>query len=135
MGKMDKNELRKQIEEAHESLTKREAIVLKMRFGLDDGNEHTLEEVGRQFKIKAERTRQIEARALRKLKTNKPPKSVWDLNDLNRLSTRAASCLTSKCLDDLGDLKKINPTLEELLQINNCGEKTAREIVTLIKTL
>lgn len=60
--------LREQIEEALKSLTQREAKVLKMRFGLGDGNEHTLEEVGQQFKVTRERIRQIEAKALRKLK-------------------------------------------------------------------
>ncbi|MCJ7644478.1 MAG: RNA polymerase sigma factor RpoD [Candidatus Aminicenantes bacterium] len=60
--------LREQIEEALKSLTDREAKVLKMRFGLGDGNEHTLEEVGQQFKVTRERIRQIEAKALRKLK-------------------------------------------------------------------
>jgi RNA polymerase primary sigma factor len=57
-----------QIEEALKSLTERGAKVLKMRFGLGDGNEHTLEEVGQQFKVTRERIRQIEAKALRKLK-------------------------------------------------------------------
>jgi len=60
--------LKEQIEEALKSLTEREAKVLKMRFGLGDGNEHTLEEVGQQFKVTRERIRQIEAKALRKLK-------------------------------------------------------------------
>ncbi len=60
--------LREQIEYALKTLTEREAKVLKMRFGLGDGNEHTLEEVGQQFKVTRERIRQIEAKALRKLK-------------------------------------------------------------------
>ena len=60
--------LREQIENALKTLTEREAKVLKMRFGLGDGNEHTLEEVGQQFKVTRERIRQIEAKALRKLK-------------------------------------------------------------------
>ncbi len=60
--------LREQIDGALKTLTEREAKVLKMRFGLGDGNEHTLEEVGQQFKVTRERIRQIEAKALRKLK-------------------------------------------------------------------
>lgn len=60
--------LKEQIENALKTLTEREAKVLKMRFGLGDGNEHTLEEVGQQFKVTRERIRQIEAKALRKLK-------------------------------------------------------------------
>jgi RNA polymerase primary sigma factor len=60
--------LKEHIDEALKTLTDREARVLKMRFGLGDGNEHTLEEVGQQFKVTRERIRQIEAKALRKLK-------------------------------------------------------------------
>jgi RNA polymerase primary sigma factor len=61
--------LRQQIEHALDSLTEREAEVLKLRFGLMDGKEHTLEEVGDIFKVTRERIRQIEAKALRKLES------------------------------------------------------------------
>jgi RNA polymerase primary sigma factor len=50
------------------TLTPREEKVIKMRFGLDDGSEHTLEEVGQSFAVTRERIRQIEAKALRKLR-------------------------------------------------------------------
>ncbi|MDH5744577.1 MAG: RNA polymerase sigma factor RpoD, partial [Candidatus Aminicenantes bacterium] len=60
--------LREEIEEALKNHTHREAKILKMRFGLGDGNEHTLEEVGQQFKVTRERIRQIEEKALRKLR-------------------------------------------------------------------
>ena len=50
------------------SLTQRERRVLEMRFGLSDGNARTLEEVGRQFRVTRERIRQIEAKALRKMR-------------------------------------------------------------------
>jgi len=60
--------LREKIEEALKNHTYREANILKMRFGLGDGNEHTLEEVGQQFKVTRERIRQIEEKALRKLR-------------------------------------------------------------------
>ncbi|MBI3696083.1 MAG: RNA polymerase sigma factor RpoD, partial [Acidobacteria bacterium] len=50
------------------TLTPREEKVIKMRFGLDDGNEHTLEELGQRFAVTRERIRQIEAKALRKLR-------------------------------------------------------------------
>ena len=50
------------------SLTPREERVLRMRFGLEDGSEHTLEEVGQSFAVTRERIRQIEAKALRKLR-------------------------------------------------------------------
>lgn len=60
--------LREKIEEALKNHTHREAAILRMRFGLGDGNEHTLEEVGQQFKVTRERIRQIEVKALRKLR-------------------------------------------------------------------
>jgi len=62
--------LKEQIEEALNQLTEREAEVLKMRFGLMDSAEHTLEEVGQRFKVTRERIRQIEAKALKKLKSS-----------------------------------------------------------------
>ncbi|MDO8684160.1 MAG: RNA polymerase sigma factor RpoD [Armatimonadota bacterium] len=60
--------LREKIEDALNNLTPRERDVLKMRFGLDDGYSRTLEEVGRHFKVTRERIRQIEAKALKKLR-------------------------------------------------------------------
>ncbi len=60
--------LREQLEQVLSTLTEREAKVIEMRFGLGDGNEHTLEEVGQEFQVTRERIRQIEAKALRKLK-------------------------------------------------------------------
>ena len=60
--------LREKIDEALSALTARERDVLKMRFGLDDGYPHTLEEVGRHFQVTRERIRQIEAKALKKLR-------------------------------------------------------------------
>ena len=59
--------LKEQLEEVMETLTPREAKVLKLRFGLEDGKARTLEEVGREFQVTRERIRQIEAKALRKL--------------------------------------------------------------------
>ena len=60
--------LREQLEEIMSTLTPREAKVLKLRFGLEDGKARTLEEVGREFDVTRERIRQIEAKALRKLR-------------------------------------------------------------------
>ncbi|MBI2300036.1 MAG: sigma-70 family RNA polymerase sigma factor [Armatimonadetes bacterium] len=60
--------LRRQVEAALGELDERERQVLKMRYGLDDGNEHTLEEVGQRFALTRERIRQIEMRALEKLR-------------------------------------------------------------------
>jgi RNA polymerase primary sigma factor len=61
-------DLREKIEEALKAHTQREVGILKMRFGLGSGNEHTLEEVGQQYKVTRERIRQIEEKAIRKLK-------------------------------------------------------------------
>jgi RNA polymerase primary sigma factor len=60
--------LREDLEEVMHSLTDRERTVLKLRFGLDDGQPRTLEEVGKVFNVTRERIRQIEAKALRKLR-------------------------------------------------------------------
>ncbi len=60
--------LRAQTSQVLQSLSPREEKVIKMRFGLEDGNEHTLEEVGQRFAVTRERIRQIEAKALRKLR-------------------------------------------------------------------
>jgi RNA polymerase primary sigma factor len=78
--------LKEQIEEALKSLTEREGRVLKMRFGLGDGNEHTLEEVGQQFKVTRERIRQIEAKALRKLKHPSRSRKLKSFTDLPLLT-------------------------------------------------
>lgn len=60
--------IREQLEEALDTLTPREEKVLRLRFGLDDGRERTLEEVGQNFGVTRERIRQIEAKAFRKLR-------------------------------------------------------------------
>jgi RNA polymerase primary sigma factor len=60
--------LREQTAEVLKTLTPREEKIIKMRFGLQDGSEHTLEEVGQHFAVTRERIRQIEAKALRKLR-------------------------------------------------------------------
>jgi RNA polymerase primary sigma factor len=60
--------LKEQIDEVLSSLTHREQRVLVLRFGLEDGRSRTLEEVGQEFNVTRERIRQIEAKALRKLR-------------------------------------------------------------------
>ena len=60
--------LKEQLDEVMSTLTPREAKVLRLRFGLDDGKARTLEEVGKEFQVTRERIRQIEAKALRKLR-------------------------------------------------------------------
>ncbi len=73
--------LREQLCEVLHTLTPREEHVLKLRFGLDDGRTRTLEEVGREFNITRERIRQIEAKALRKLRHPSRSKRLRDYLD------------------------------------------------------
>ena len=70
--------LKEQLEEVMQTLTPREAKVLKLRFGLEDGKARTLEEVGREFMVTRERIRQIEAKALRKLRHPSRSKKLRD---------------------------------------------------------
>ena len=70
--------LKEQLEEVMNTLTPREAKVLKLRFGLEDGKARTLEEVGREFQVTRERIRQIEAKALRKLRHPSRSKKLRD---------------------------------------------------------
>ena len=70
--------LREQLEEVLSTLTPREEQVLRMRFGLVDGKPHTLEEVGKQFDVTRERIRQIESKALRKLRHPSRSKKLRD---------------------------------------------------------
>ena len=70
--------LKEQLEEIMNTLTPREAKVLKLRFGLEDGKARTLEEVGREFQVTRERIRQIEAKALRKLRHPSRSKKLRD---------------------------------------------------------
>ena len=70
--------LREQLNEILETLTEREQKVLKLRFGLEDGKARTLEEVGKEFNVTRERIRQIEAKALRKLRHPSRSKRIKD---------------------------------------------------------
>ena len=70
--------LKEQLEEVMSTLTPREAKVLKLRFGLEDGKARTLEEVGKEFNVTRERIRQIEAKALRKLRHPSRSKRLKD---------------------------------------------------------
>ena len=73
--------LKKQLEEVLDTLTDREKKVLSLRFGLDDERSRTLEEVGKEFGVTRERIRQIEAKALRKLKHPSRSKKLKDFLD------------------------------------------------------
>ena len=70
--------LKEQLNEVMQTLTPREAKVLRLRFGLDDGKARTLEEVGKEFDVTRERIRQIEAKALRKLRHPSRSKKLKD---------------------------------------------------------
>ena len=73
--------LKEQLEEVLDTLTEREQKVLRLRFGLDDGRARTLEEVGREFNVTRERIRQIEAKALRKLRHPSRSRKLKDYLD------------------------------------------------------
>lgn len=70
--------LKEQVKGILGSLTEREQKILKLRFGLEDGKSHTLEEVGHEFQVTRERIRQIEAKALAKLRKHKDSKKLLD---------------------------------------------------------
>ena len=73
--------LKEQLLEVLGTLTPREKKVLQMRFGIDDGRPRTLEEVGKEFDVTRERIRQIEAKALRKLRHPSRSKKLKDYLD------------------------------------------------------
>lgn len=70
--------LKEQVAGVLSALTEREQKIIKMRFGLDDGKNHTLEEVGQEFSVTRERIRQIEAKALAKLRKHKDAKKLYE---------------------------------------------------------
>ena len=73
--------LREQLDDELATLTEREQKVLRLRFGLDDGKARTLEEVGKEFQVTRERIRQIEAKAIRKLRQPSRSKKLQDYLD------------------------------------------------------
>jgi RNA polymerase primary sigma factor len=75
--------LKKQIQEVLSTLSDRERKVIELRFGLQDGVARTLEEVGREFKVTRERIRQIESKALKKLKNKEVEKLLTDYREVN----------------------------------------------------
>ena len=73
--------LKEQVQEILSSLSDREQKIVRMRFGLDNGKNHTLEEVGQEFAVTRERIRQIEAKALAKLRKHKDAKKLYEYLD------------------------------------------------------
>ena len=73
--------LKEQLLAVIETLTPREQKVIRLRYGLDDGHPRTLEEVGREFNVTRERIRQIEAKALRKLRQPSRSKRLLQVED------------------------------------------------------
>jgi RNA polymerase primary sigma factor len=70
--------LKEQVKDMLAALTEREQKIIKLRFGLEDGKQHTLEEVGQEFSVTRERIRQIEAKALAKLRKHKDARKLHD---------------------------------------------------------
>jgi len=70
--------LKEQVKEVLSALSEREQKIIRLRFGLEDGKQHTLEEVGQEFSVTRERIRQIEAKALAKLRKHKDAKKLHD---------------------------------------------------------
>jgi RNA polymerase primary sigma factor len=70
--------LKEQVKQILGTLTEREQKILKLRFGLEDGKSHTLEEVGQEFSVTRERIRQIEAKALAKLRKHKDTRRLHE---------------------------------------------------------
>jgi len=70
--------LKEQVKDMLSALTEREQKILRLRFGLEDGKSHTLEEVGQEFSVTRERIRQIEAKALAKLRKHRDAKKLHD---------------------------------------------------------
>ena len=87
--------LREATREVLATLTPREAKVLRMRFGIDMPTDHTLEEVGKQFDVTRERIRQIEAKALRKLRhpNRSEPVSYTHLDVYKRQVLNSTACM------------------------------------------
>ena len=100
--------LKEQLVEVLSTLTDREQKVLRLRFGLDDGRARTLEEVGKEFNVTRERIRQIEAKALRKLRHPSRSRKLKDyldkkMNISKRLSRLAAMVTEGSRLADVGN--------------------------------
>jgi RNA polymerase primary sigma factor len=96
--------LKEQVKDMLSALTEREQKILKLRFGLEDGKQHTLEEVGQEFSVTRERIRQIEAKALAKLRKHKDARKLHDYCGIKYtlLDTRNVSKLDRSCANGLG---------------------------------
>ena len=79
-SRTEKNMLRESILDSMENLNEREQMILKLRFGIDDGRQRTLEEVGKVYGVTRERIRQIEEKALQKMRKNKKLSILHSVN-------------------------------------------------------
>jgi len=102
------SDLKERVREVLKTLTPREEKVLKMRFGIDVASEHTLEEVGKDFSVTRERIRQIEVKALKKLKHPSRSKKLLAFfeKDVENKSDSSTSDLLEKTTDDANE--KVN---------------------------
>jgi hydroxyethylthiazole kinase-like uncharacterized protein yjeF len=110
--------LKEQLEEVLDTLTPREEKVLRLRFGLDDGRARTLEEVGQNFGVTRERIRQIEAKALRKLRH---PSRSHKLKDFLDIIVRSGKPFVADA-DALGFLKSYGGRLTRTVATPHAGE-------------
>ena len=94
--------LKEQLIEVLDTLTEREEKVLRLRFGLDDGRARTLEEVGKEFNVTRERIRQIEAKALRKLRHPSRSRKLKDYLDISKRLQAVAGLVTRRSMADIG---------------------------------
>ena len=85
----ERNSIRSELRRAMQTLSEREAQIVQMRFGLADGNQMTLEEIGKQFNVTRERIRQIEARALSKMRSPMKAEEIKEIFQDHSLLTPA----------------------------------------------
>ena len=97
----ERNSVRSELRRAMDSLSEREAQIVEMRFGLADGNQMTLEEIGKQFNVTRERIRQIEARALSKMRNPVKVEEIREIFQDHSLEYLMAPARATSEADDL----------------------------------
>lgn len=111
-----------------DTLTDREENVLRLRFGLDDGRTRTLEEVGRVFGVTRERIRQIEAKALRKLRhpsRSKQLKDLWNKAQPGRRTNRSPAFLMKLKVGNQMNEEQLSKRLEKVASYITKNERIA----------